>query len=502
MSRVAVSDPPDCDDQSGAVGNLLNQASRSLKWAFLANAAPRVVTPFSNMILAALLTPVDFGIVAIATLVIALARILVDMGLGKAVVQRQTRVEEAASVSLWLSLSVSAGMYGVLWITAPWIAEAFGTTGATDVIRASGLFLPLSAAASIPTALLQRNMEFRRLLWVNSSFLIIQAVVSVCLALAGVGYWALVLGQLVGMSISAGLAWGLARWRPGLIFTRLILRPILGFGVWVIISGFQNWLFLYADNAIAGLFLGVQGLGIYSLAFSVSTLIPGFFVAAVGDVAYPTFCRLQESPRTVGYSLLKLQMLIGAVLFPVSFGISAIAQPAVSLLYGNRWPGLGAIIGFLAIMPGLSPIWSLNGKAYQAIGRPDVWTKLCGLNLLILLPLLWVAAPYGLPTFTLTRFWGAMLIPIVNMVVAARVLGISLREQIETFVSPLCIGAMMFAVVIGFTRLMEPFEGMIGWAKLLSIIAIGALVYILLLKQTNRGLWDQLLLSLRRVVYR
>lgn len=490
---------PEIEDANG-MASLLTQASRSVKWAFLANAAPRLITPFSNLILAALLTPADFGLVAIATLVIALAQIMVDMGLGKAVVQRQSSVDEAASVSLWLSLSVSVVLYGVLWIIAPLIARAYDSSEAISVIRVAGLFLPLSAVASIPIALLQRNMEFRRLFWVRSSFLTTQAVVSVCLALAGAGYWALVLGQLVGRCISVGLAWILVRWRPGIVLNRAIVRSILGFGIWVMVSGFQNWLFLYADNAIAGLFMGIQGLGVYSLGFSISTLIPGFLVAAMGDVAYPTFCRLQEDPRLVGQSLLKLQTLISAVLFPVGFGVSAIAQPVVRLLYGEKWPGLGIVIGFLVIMPGLSYIWSLNGKAYQAVGRPDAWTKLYGLTLVILLPLLWVAAPYGLLAFTLTRFGCGVLIPLANMAIATRVLGIRVREQLEAFVPLLVIAAVMSAVVFGSIGLMGSFDGITGWAKLFSVVAVGTLVYLLLLRQTNRKLWNQLFLSLGRVI--
>ena len=108
------SNPIEFDNQAG----LVNLAAQSVKWSFLYNIVPRLVTPFSTMILAALLTPVDFGLVAIATFVIALARIVVDLGLGKTVIQRQTHVNEAASISLWVSLLVSAGLYLTLWISA------------------------------------------------------------------------------------------------------------------------------------------------------------------------------------------------------------------------------------------------------------------------------------------------------------------------------------------------------------------------------------------------
>jgi teichuronic acid exporter len=490
------SNPIEPDNQA----SLVIQAARSVKWSFLYNSVPRLVTPFATMILAALLTPADFGLVAIAAVVIALAQIGVDLGLGKAVIHRQTDVAEAASISLWASLLMTAGLYVMLWIAAPWISMAYNNDKVIDVIRVAALFLPLAALATIPKALLQRNMGFRRLFWVNSSFLIVQAVAAVALAAAGAGYWALILGQLVGMVISTGLAWGLAHWRPMIIINWSVLRSMLGFGVWVMVSGFLNWLLYYADRAIAGLFLDVQGLGVYSLGFTMAIVIPAFFVAALSDVAYPTFCRMQGNPQRVGHNLLRLQALAGTILFPLAFGLSAIGPSMIELLYGQKWDGLGTVMGVLVIMPGLSFIWLLNENAYQAVGRPDLWTKLAGLSLLALLPLLWVVAPYGLWAFTVARFGGALLLPLGNIFFGGRILKVGVKEQFKAFLSPLSISVIMFAVVYVLIHLSSPFEGLIGWIKLFSNIVVGVLVYLCLLRMANRELWNRLFQSVRHVL--
>ncbi len=452
------------------------------------------------MILAAILTPADFGLVAISNFVIALSRILVDLGLSKAVIQRKSEVNEAASIGLWLSLSVSAGLYLILWFAAPAIAVAYHNGHVVNVIRVSALSLPLYAFGAIPKALLKRNMEFRNLFWVNSSFLIIQAIASVILAIVGIGYWAMILGQLFGVEFSVGLAWIFARWRPRLVISWLTLRSMLGFSIWVLISSFQNWLFLYADNAIAGLFLGVEALGVYSLGFNIAILIPGFLEAALGDVAYPTFCKLQENPRKVGENLVKLQAMIATFLLPIAFGFSAIAPSAVDLLYGPKWKGLGSVMAILVIMPGLGCIWSLNENAYQAIGRPDIWTKLAGFSLFVLLPMLWFAAPYGLLVFTLIRFVGGWILPLGNMIFGVRRLGVGLMDQLKSFTSSYTFSIIMFGFVYLMTKMLSPFAGMIGWIKLLSVVSAGVAVYFLMIRLVDRELWKQLFLNLRRVL--
>jgi O-antigen/teichoic acid export membrane protein len=487
-------------DNSAGKAMLVDEAARSVKWSLLYNMVPRLITPFSTMILAALLTPEDFGLVAISTFVIALARIVVDLGLGKTVIQRQTHVEEAASLGLWVSLLISGVLYLGLWLAGPWLATAYSDANVAGVIRVSALALPLTAIATIPKALLMRNMQFRRLFWVNGSFLIIQSVASLILAIIGLGYWALILGQLFGLAISSLLAWVLARWRPIFMFRRDLLRSMLSFSVWVMVSAFQNWLFLYSDNAIAGLFLGVRGLGIYSLGFNIGILVPGFLGAAIADVAYPAFCKLQEVPREVGQSLTKLQALASVVLFPIALGISAVAPPAVALLYGDKWQGLGTVIALLVIMPGLSCIWALNENAYQAVGRPDIWPKLAGFTLLALLPLLWIAAPYGLLIFTIARFVAAWILPLGNVLFGARALDLRTREQLQGFVQPLVFAGIMYLVVSLMLRQLSPFVGLIGWVKLLSVVVTGALVYVLLLQLGDRRLWNQIRFSVRQIL--
>jgi len=228
--------------------------------------------------------------------------------------------------------------------------------------------------------------------------------------------------------------------------------------------------------------------------------VPGFLGAAVGDVAYPTFCKLQETPREVGRNLVKLQALMAAVLFPIAFGISAIAPPAVQLLYGQKWQGLGTVIAILVIMPGLNGIWALGENAYQAVGRPDIWPKLAGISLLALLPLLWVTAPYGLLVFTLARFGGAWILPLGNVLFGARTLDIGIREQLEGLLSPLFFSVIMYLAISLLIEQLSPLTGMGGWFKLLSIIAAGALIYMLLVWQGNRELWNRLRLSVRQVL--
>ncbi len=486
--------------QPDARASLVRHSARSVKWSLLYNLVPRLVTPFSTMVLAAILTPDDFGLVAISTFVIALARIVVDLGLGKTVIQRQTNVDEAASVSFCVGLLISAVLYLGLWVAAPAISAAYHNANVTAVIRTSALSLPLMAVATIPKALLKRDMRFRSLFWVNSSFLIVQSIASLALALAGFGYWALILGQLIGMLISSGLACITAHPRFDFVLSWPVLRSLLGFSVWVMVSGFQSWLFLYSDNAIAGLFLGVRELGIYALGFSVAVLLPGLVEASLGDVAYPAFCKLQASPREVGKSLVKLQTLTLAGLLPVASAVSALAPSVAAGLYGPKWAGLGAVISVLVIMPGLICIWALNENAYQAVGRPDVAPKLAAISLLVLLPALWLVAPHGLVAFTFARFAAAWILPLGNMLVTARMFGVGLADQLKRIVRPSLYAIVMYLFIWLLVQQIGPLTSAVDWLKLGLVTAAGGLLYLFLICIGSRGLWNELRFGARQVL--
>lgn len=491
-------DLPAADEQS----EVIRRAVASVKWSALGNLVPRLISPISTLVLAALLTPVDFGVVAVSTLVIALAQIVVGLGLGAAVVQRQESVSKAATAAFWMSFGLSFALYAGLWLVAPWLADLYRVSTLTPVLRVSALSLLLFALASIPEALLQQRLQFRKLFWVRAVSQIVQAVSSMGLALLGLGVWALVLGPLCAAVVQVVSSWIAARWVPSRAIDGAVLRSLLGFSIWVLVASFQSWLFLYADNALAGYYLGEAGLGLYSLGFSLSQLLPGLIIPALAAVAYPTFAALQKDRQAVGEGLLRLQSVAAVILFPACFGLSAVSQVATGLLYGEKWAGLGLIMQFMAIMPGLSHLWSLNAEAYRAVGRPDIWPKLAAASLLVLLPLLMLAGPHGLLPFVIARSAGHVVYPVLNIVVGGRVLALRPAQQLRAWAVPLACALPMYAVASFMAWFLAPFAGLAGWLKLGGIVAAGVVVYAFLLRRIDAGLWVRSWLAGRQVLAR
>jgi O-antigen/teichoic acid export membrane protein len=452
-------------------------AIASLKWAASASWIPKLVSPLSTALLAYLLTPNDFGVAAAAAIVVALAQLFATLGLGSALVQHHERSQELSTAAFWAMAASGILLYGLAWTVAPVVEAMMGIALVSPVLRFAALSIPLSSISSVPVALMQRDFKFRRLFWVEGSGQACFVVSSLFLALNGYGVWALVVGPLIGLTARTIVALALCEWRPSFKFRVSPLRNMSGFGGWMVLSGLLSWVVLYADNALAGRFFGGEGLGVYSLGFNLGNLLPGMVIPVLSSVAYPAFCSLQKDPAEVGRSLLQLQRMSAAIVFPMCFGLASVAPLAVGLVYGEKWKGLGEVMAIIAIMPGLSHIWSLSADAWRAVGRPDLWVKVTAASILIVFPSLILIGSHNLLVFTVVRAVTYAAYPLLCMAVGGEILGLSFLAQLRPLLAPISASILMFLGVYGVGKLIGSSGGVAGFAGLLMRVLIGIAIY-------------------------
>jgi len=194
--------------------SLTHRAIQAFKWSVLGEVASRAVGPLVFIVLARLLVPEDFGVVAAAMVIISFSQVFSDAGLGKALIQRQNRVEESANVVFWINLGIGLVIVAILIAAAPLIAGFFHDERITPVVRVLSLQILLAAFSSVHTALLQKDLNFKQLFWVRLVTTAAPGLASIPLAIHGMGYWALVAGTLVGQVVQSTMFWMLSPWRP------------------------------------------------------------------------------------------------------------------------------------------------------------------------------------------------------------------------------------------------------------------------------------------------
>lgn len=393
----------------------------AIKWSFFAELASKVVTPLVFVILARLLTPEDYGVVAAATMVISFSQIFWEAGMSKAYIQFQGDREAGANAAFWLNNALGAVVAVALVLIAPVVAEKiFHDPRVSLVLRVMAFQVFLSALGSIHTAYLQKDMHFQRLFWVRLTTVTVPGLISIPLAATGMGYWALVVGTLTGQLMQVTMLWRMSRWKPSLTFDEQVARRLARFGAWVAASGLLAWFYLWADSLIVGMYLGPHDLGLYRTGNAFAIMIYSLLFSPVLPVLYSHFSSIQEDRERIKQVLFTVVRVITFIAVPTGFVIYALSDPIGRIVFGANWTGIGFVISVMALMHGFAWVVGANGEAYRAIGHPSYETKIMASTLVFYLVAYLVSIRQGFTVFLWTRLCMALAAMGIHFWVAHR----------------------------------------------------------------------------------
>jgi len=412
-------------DDTSSIKNIAEKATRSVKWSALMEVVSRTASPIILVVLARLLAPSDFGVVATAMIAISFAQMFWDAGLSKALVQTNEAPEEAAHVVFWTNAVLGVLIYLLLFIAAPAIALFFNSPPSGPVLRVLGLQIVIASLSSVQQALFVRDFDFRGLFWIKLLTAFVPGLFSIPLALLGYGVWALVVGSLVGQVLNLYLLWNRSPWRPTFRYDVVLARSLFSFGLWVLLESFGAWLIVWGDNLIVGRFLGVHDLGVYRTGWMLVTIIFGLALNPFLPILYPTFSRLQDDLPALTSAFHRVNRIVFALALPMGTGLLLVGPEAATFLFGQKWEGLGFVLSVLGLMHGIAWLVGINTEIYRAMGRPDMNTKLMFVAVLYYLPAYYIAAQSGLETFTITRLAVAMIAIPIHIYLCVKMLNVS-----------------------------------------------------------------------------
>lgn len=426
----------------------------ALKWSFLSELAAKIVAPLVFIILARLLAPEDFGVVAAAAMVISFSQVFWEAGMGKAIIQHQGDRAAAANAAFWINGVLAIAIAIALIVVAEGVAERiFHDQRVALVLQVMSLQVLLSAAVSVHTALLQKDMQFKPLFWVRLATVTIPGLVSIPLAWHGQGYWALIAGTLVGQLVQVMMLWRMSHWRPRWSFNPLVAREMGGFGAWVGVSGLLAWFYVWADALIVGMYLGSHELGLYRTGNQFAIMIFAVLFGPIAPVLYSHLSTMNQDRERLGRAIEKVIRVLILLAIPVAFIVFALAEPIAAALFGDKWHGISLVVGVMALMHGFSWVVGMNGEVYRAMGKPSYETIVSAATLAIYLGAYLVSIRQGLDAFVWTRLALALGALSLHLFVLRRVLSISLAPIARYL---LMISAVSAAVVTLVQSLITP----------------------------------------------
>jgi O-antigen/teichoic acid export membrane protein len=346
---------------------------RSSAWVALSWGGRNVLSMFGAIVLARLLDPRAFGLVAIAATITTVLDYIQESGVGAALIQRKHDVKQAAASALLWSSCAGLLLGGLCFASAPLLARGFGAPGATNVIRAMSLFLVIRGVSIGPGSLLDREMNFRSRTVGELAAGFAQLGISVGLALAGFGVWSLVIGQLVATALQSAILWVLAPWRPHPRDASIsVLREMLRYGRFVSLGNILGLVNRTLDNLVVGRMLGAPALGVYSMAYRLGDFPTGVVGYIVGRVMFPAYSRVQDDLAAFRNAFVQNLERVALLALPTSVALFVYAEPIVSVLLGGKWLAAVAPLRILAIYTIVRSFVSPTGAVFQGAGKPHL----------------------------------------------------------------------------------------------------------------------------------
>jgi lipopolysaccharide exporter len=482
--------------------DLGRRAVSGLVWAGAADAAGKLLVFAATLVLARLLVPSEFGLVAFALSVMYAFDYVADLGLGAALVYRADAEDpRITSTALWMGLAGALALYAVSWVIAPLLADIGPGDDVTNLFRVLALQFPFAALGKAHEYRLRRNLDFRGLFGPKLANGVTKGAVSIVLAVAGAGAMSIAIGHVAGALVQSIGLWLVFRFRPRLTIAGRELPSMLRFGLGIVAVGVLGQGAKNFDYLIVGAKLGATALGVYYLAFRLPELVILTAFRVAGDVLFPFYSRLRgtraediDDDLRRGY--IETVRLGAMVAWPAAIGMAALALPLVLTLYGEEWRDAAAPMALVAIWAGLASLATMPGSVFKALGRSWLLTATGVMQIAILFPAIWFAAPYGITAVAAAQVAEKALSLTLLGVIAGRVLGIRWYATFEAAAPALALSAVMGAILYALAAAAPP-----GLAVAIGI-PLGAVLYLLLLRRVVPEAFGALMSPLRELRHR
>lgn len=433
--------------------SLKNRAVHGAKWSFIDNISNSGVTFLVGLILARLLTPAEYGIMAMIAIFIAVSNSIVDSGFSNALI-RKVRIDRVDYNTVFVfNLIVSIVLYILLYTSAPAISLFFKEPVLTNVLRVIGLILIVNALGFIPRTILVRGIDFKTQTKVSIISSVSSGLVGVGMAIMGFGVWSLVWQQLSRQILNSLFLWIFCKWIPRWEFSIKSFKEMFGFGYKLLLSGLLDTLYKNIYYVIIGRCYSPAQLGQYSRAEQFNMIFSSNLTSIVQRVSYPVLSSIQEEPerlREAYRQIIKTTML---VTFACMLGLAAVAKPLIIILIGEKWLPAVSFLQIICFSGMLYPLHAINLNILQVKGRSDLFLKLEIIKKTIAVFPILIGIFYGIEYM----LWGSVLTSFIayflNSYYSADLIRYSTIEQIRDVLPVFTVSFTIAAVMWLFSLL-------------------------------------------------
>ena len=456
----------------------------ALRWNAVVRTIAQLGTWLITIFVMRLLSPLDYGLMGLATILLGFFGLINELGAIPALVQRQ-QVDDCLIRKIFgLVLVSNASLYLTAFAGAPYFATLFGEVHLVLVVRVLAFNLIIGALSAIPSVLLQRDLKFKSIALIEFGATLVGAVATLIFAFEGWGVWSLVFGSMGREACNAAGLLTITRFRVAPLFDFSGLRTILAFGM-KISGGRIIWCFNSSfDGLLIGKILGNRALGLYSVANTLAYLPASKVLGLSNQIAFAAYSRLQDDRVRVRQYFLEGACIASFLFFPLCWGMSAVADDFVDMVLGPTWHDAAMVLQIIALGVPYRALALFVQPLVDGLGRPGIGLKNT-LTTTLSVPAAAVAGLYwGLIGLCIASLFGVVLTVTINLKRSLSLVDAGYRQLLSAFFPSMLAAAIMYAAVLGAKATLV--NGMSPLWRLFTIVLVGALVYGVMTVSFNR----------------
>ncbi len=425
------------------MSSLKEKSTNAAIWSAADKFGEQGVKFITGIIVARLLFPSDYGLIGMLAIFLAIPDVLINSGFGAALIQKKSVDDTDYSTVFYFNIFTSVLLYGVLYLSAPFIASFFNEPQLVSLARVLGLIFITTSFGIVQRTILTKRLDFKTQTKITIISIIPSGILGILLAFYGYGVWAIVIQSLTRQFLTTLLFWLFNTWRPKLIFSIQSLKSLFAFGSNLLIAGLLNTVFLKLNTIVIGKVFNAESLGFYSRADQLRSLPVNSLISIIERIAFPIFSTLQNDNKLFLRGYRKTVKMASFINFPLMLGLIVVSEPFVRLLLTEKWLPLVPYLQLMCIT-GLSlPIQSLTMSVITAKGDSGLFLKLDIVKKVLLVITLFITYRWGVIAIVLGNTILSYFFFYLNFYFAGKKMDFSFRNQLLDLLPYTVIGLTM-----------------------------------------------------------
>lgn len=470
-------------NQNSNSEGVLGKSIRGGQWLSIGYIIQKTMGLVSFIILARLLKPADFGVVAIVLMVPKFIESATDTGFNAAIIQKEGDIRHYLNPIWTIGVLKSVIILIITFITGPFIARYFQTETATLAIQLGGIFIVIQNLSNIGEAYLFKELDFKKIMIRNILKDFSYIIVGICIVMIWRSYWALFFATLASYITQTISTYFLQSYRPKLSFSFHNLKELVGYSKWIIGQGWLSRLYGFLETSIIARLTNANSLGLYSKAKNIASVIPGFIGPTIRMVSFPAYSKIQNNTEKINEGLIKSLQVVCFLLVPTTTLFILSAEKIILILLNKDWIQMAPTLQIMLVYYFFNTITETVGSIFNAMGHPKKQVKIDTFKMLLTIPLVYFLTDrFGIIGTSFALVIGILPVIILNIYNAIQLTKIRLSDILGTLITPLISTIIITVPVIIYKK----YVLQTSLPILLSFITLAGILYLSIIYLTDK----------------